>query len=430
MLDIRLVREHPDSVREGLASRGGGDEAGVDELLRIDRERRGLQTEVESCRARRRQVSRDIGRLIGRGEAADGIREEMRRLGERISGLEKDVTALAASQRELMLSLPNLPHESVARGASAADNPVIRHWGERFEGRTPDHLAICRQLGLVDFERGARLSGSGFVLYTGWGARLERALINYMLHLHTTAHGYTEVSPPFVVGHHCMEGVGQFPKFADQAYAVRSGGEEEGRLWLVPTAEAPVANIHREEILPFADLPLRYCAYSPCFRAEAGAAGVGTRGMIRMHQFDKVELIAIVPPEEGFRALEGLVGHAERVLRELELPYRVVLLCTGDMGFGSAKTYDLEVWAPGQADWLEVSSCSNCGDFQSRRMGLRYRTPEGRNRHPHVLNGSGTALARVFVALLETHRREDGSVRIPGALQPFLHAAEIPAPAA
>jgi seryl-tRNA synthetase len=259
---------------------------------------------------------------------------------------------------------------------------------------------------------------------------LERALIQFLLDLHTREHGYTEVSPPFVVGQHCMVGVGQLPKFADQAYAVREGMDDStlGKLYLIPTAEAPVANIHREELLAADQLPIRYVAYSPCFRAEAGAAGVGTRGMIRVHQFDKVELIKIVRPEDGYAELEALVGNAERVLKSLGLHYRVIQLCSGDMGFASAMTYDIELWSPGQGTWLEVSSCSNCEDFQARRMNLRFKEADGHNRFPHILNGSGTALARLFVALIESGQQADGTVVVPEVLRPYLGADRIPLP--
>jgi seryl-tRNA synthetase len=300
----------------------------------------------------------------------------------------------------------------------------VRTFGEKpaFAFKPKTHVELCEQLKLVDFARGAKLSGSGFILYTNWGARLERALIQFLLDLHTTEHGYTEVSPPFMVAPHCLVGVGQFPKFKDQYYGVAEGDktEELGKLYLIPTAETPVANIHREEILKESQLPINYCAYTPCFRGEAGAAGVGTRGMIRVHQFDKVELIKIVPPERGYEEHEKMVANAERVLQLLGLHYRLVLLCTGDMGFGSAKTFDIEVWAPGQGSYLEVSSVSNCEDFQARRMNLRYKTETGENKFPHILNGSGTALARLFVALIETYQQPDGSVTIPAKLQPYL----------
>jgi seryl-tRNA synthetase len=328
-----------------------------------------------------------------------------------------------------MLQLPNLPHESVPVGKTAADNPEVRAHGAKaaFAFKPKSHVELCESLKLVDFARAAKLSGSGFLLYTNWGARLERALIQFLLDLHVTQHGYTEVSPPFVVGPQCLEGVGQFPKFKDQYYGVAEGDDKEklGKLYLVPTAETPVANIHREEILTEKQLPIKYCAYTPCFRGEAGAAGVGTRGMIRVHQFDKVELIKIVKPENGYDELEKMVTNAEKVLQLLGLHYRVIMLCTGDMGFGSAKTYDIEVWAPGQGSYLEVSSCSNCEDFQSRRMNLRFKTESGENKFPHILNGSGTALARLFVALIETHQQADGSVLIPQALQPYLKTERI-----
>jgi seryl-tRNA synthetase len=345
-------------------------------------------------------------------------------LGDKIAALDQQAAAAGTARDELMLRLPNLPHESVTPGKSAADNPVMRVVGHKIEYsfKPKTHVELCESLKLVDFARAAKLSGSGFLLYTNWGARLERALIQLLLDLHTTQHHYTEVSPPFMVGEHCLVGVGQFPKFKDQYYGVAEGDDPKnlGKLYLVPTAETPVANIHREEILPEKQLPVYYCAYTPCFRGEAGAAGVGTRGMIRVHQFDKVELIKIVKPETGYDELEKMVANAEKVLQLLDLHYRVILLCTGDMGFPSAKTYDIEVWAPGQGSYLEVSSCSNCEDFQSRRMNLRFKTEAGDNRFPHILNGSGTALARLFVALVETHQQPDGSVNIPAALQPYL----------
>jgi len=317
----------------------------------------------------------------------------------------------------------------VVLGQSAEENPEIRRWGtaQSFDFKPLNHVELCEKLSLVDFARGAKLSGSGFLLYTGWGARLERALINFLLDLHQREHGYREVAPPYIIGEHCMVGVGQFPKFRDQAYAVQEGldGSTMGKLYLLPTAEAPVANIHREEILAEKQLPIRYVAYSPCFRAEAGAAGLGTRGMIRIHQFDKVEMIKVVTPEAGYEELEAMVGNAETVLQRLGLHYRVISLCTGDMGFAAAKTYDIEVWAPGQNQYLEVSSCSSCEDYQSRRMNMRYKTETGENRFPHILNGSGTALARLFVALVETHQQADGSILIPEPLRHYIGTDRI-----
>ena len=433
MLDIKVIRDKPDWVRERLATRGAGDEANIAEVLSLDEQRRKYLAEVEQLKAARNRISKEIGALMGQKklEEAEAKKRETRDIGERIAALDHQVAEAEAARDATLLRLPNLPHASVAVGNSAADNVEIRQWSEKpeFAFKPKSHVELCEQLQLVDFARGAKLSGSGFLLYTHWGAKLERALIQFMLELHSREHGYREVSPPYIIGRDCMAGVGQFPKFEDQAYAVQEGLDSKslGKLYLLPTAEAPVANIHREEILPGSRLPIYYCAYSPCFRAEAGAAGVGTRGMIRVHQFDKVELIKIVRPEHGYDELEKMVANAERILQILGLHYRVVLLCTGDMGFASAKTYDIEVWAPGQGEYLEVSSCSNCEDFQARRMNLRFKTEDGENKFPHILNGSGTALARLFVALVETYQQAEGSIAIPAALQPYLKTERITA---
>jgi seryl-tRNA synthetase len=432
MLDIRMIREQADLVRERLASRRAGDEE-IGMLLFLDEQRRKHLTEVERLKAERNRASKEIGALMAQKkiEEAEAKKTETRQIGDQIADLDKKVSDAEAARDQLLLTIPNLPHTSVPQGSSSADNPEIRTWGEKpkFAFKPKSHVELCESLKLIDFNRGAKLSGSGFLLYTNWGAKLERALIQFLLDLHTAEHGYTEVAPPYIIRDHCMTGVGQFPKFRDQAYAVQEGLDQStmGTLYLLPTAEAPVANIHREEILKESQLPIRYCAYSPCFRAEAGAAGVGTRGMIRVHQFDKVELIKIVKPENGYDELEKMVANAERVLQLLNLQYRVILLCTGDMGFASAKTYDIEVWAPGQGQYLEVSSCSNCEDFQARRMNMRFKAEDGENRLPHILNGSGTALARLFVALIETWQQADGSVQIPPALQPYLKTDRITA---
>jgi seryl-tRNA synthetase len=431
MLDIKLIRDQPDLVRQRLATRGAGDEQRISEVLALDEKRRQLLLEVESLKAARNRAAKEIGALMGqkRLDEAEAKKAESRQIGDRIAELDKAVAEAEAALEVVLVRLPNLPHPDVALGQGAADNPIVREWGAppgfAFPPRT--HVELCAGLKLVDFERGAKLSGSGFLLYTGWGARLERALIQCLLDLHVHEHGYTEVSPPFIIGRDCMFGVGQFPKFEDQAYAVQEGldGSTLGKLYLLPTAEAPVANIHRGELLKESQLPLSYCAYSPCFRAEAGAAGVGTRGMIRVHQFDKVELIKITTPEQGYAEHERMLAHAERVLQLLGLRYRVVQLCTGDIGFASAKTYDLEVWAPGQGAYLEVSSVSNCEEFQARRMNLRFKTEAGDNRFPHIVNGSGTALARLFVALVETYQQPDGSVAVPAPLRPYLRADRI-----
>lgn len=432
MIDIKRIRENPEATAERLNSRQGGDGERVQEVLELDEQRRKLLTEVEELKATRNRASKEIGALMGQGkkDEAESKKAETRELGDKISKLDEEAKDADAKRDEIMLGLPNPPHESVPVGKDENDNPELRTWGEKksYDFEPASHVDLCEKLGLIDFKRGAKLSGSGFLLYTGWGSRLERALAQFLLDLHTTEHGYTEVSPPFIVQRHCMVGVGQFPKFEDQAYAVQEGLDEStmGKLYLLPTAEAPVANIHREEILKEDELPKKYCAFSPCFRAEAGAAGVGTRGMIRVHQFDKVELIKIVKPEDGYDELEKMTANAEKVLQLLGLHYRVILLCTGDMGFAAAKTYDIEVWAPGQDSYLEVSSCSNCEDYQPRRMNLRFKGEKG-NQFPHLLNGSGTALARLFVALIETHQQADGSIKIPEPLQPYLKADTIPA---
>jgi seryl-tRNA synthetase len=431
MLDIKLIRDKTDFVRQRLALRGAGDESRIDEVLKLDEQRRKALAEVETLKSQRNRVSKEIGALMGQKKVAEAEakKKETRDLGDRVALLDKQAAEAEAARDDLMLRLPNLPHETVPAGKTAEDNPVIRVHGEKptFGFKPKSHVELCESLKLVDFARAAKLSGSGFVLYTNWGAKLERALIQLLLELHTSQHGYTEVSPPFMVGPQCLQGVGQFPKFADQYYGVQEGLDAStlGKLYLIPTAETPVANIHREEILPERQLPINYCAYTPCFRGEAGAAGVGTRGIIRVHQFDKVELIKIVKPEHGYEEHEKMLTNAERVLQLLGLHYRVVLLCSGDMSFASAKTYDIEVWAPGQGSYLEVSSVSNCEDFQARRMNLRFKSDTGENKFPHLLNGSGTALARLFVALVETYQQEDGSLLVPEPLRAYLKVERI-----
>ena len=433
MLDIKQFRESPEHVRERLATRGIEFPEKVDDILRLDTERREAITAVEELKAKRNSGSKEIGLLMSQKklDEAESKKAEVREIGNQISQLDIKASQTDQELQNILLRLPNLPHADVPIGSSEDDNKEINKWGEKpsFNFDPKPHTEICETLGLVDFARGAKLSGSGFLLYNGWGAQLERALIQYLLDMHVHEHGYTEISPPFIVSHDCMIGVGQFPKFEDQAYMVQEGLDEDsrGKMYLIPTAEAPVANIHREEILKNEELPKYYCAYSPCFRAEAGAAGVGTRGMIRVHQFDKVELIKIVEPEGSYNELNEMLGNAEKILQSLNLHYRILQLCTADMSFGSATTYDIEVWAPGQGDYLEVSSCSNCEDYQARRMNLRYKDAEGKNRHPHIINGSGTALARLFVALIETYQQPDGGILIPEPLQKYLRTDRIPA---
>ncbi len=427
MLDIRLIREKPDFVTAGLSTRGdtGAAKAAVEQILECDRRRRALETEVQTLSAERNRLSKEIGGRKAKGEDISEAAAEVRILGDKIAALNHDAAKADEEQRELLLATPNLPHADCPRGTSAEDNPVVRVWGEKpaFTFEPHSHIAIGERLGLLDFERAVKISGSAFAVYRGAGARLERALINFLLDLQTQENGYTEMGVPYLVKREALIGTTQLPKFADQQY--RCADDD---LFLAPTAEVPVTNLHREEILPIAQLPVRYVAYTPCFRREAGAAGVGTRGLIRMHQFDKVELVKISTPENSMAELEALTADAEKALQVLGLHYRTIELCCGDLGFGPTKTYDIEVWAPGQNSYLEVSSCSNFGDFQARRMNLRFKDAEGKNHFCHTLNGSGTALARLYVAILEAGQREDGSVHLPPALHPYFGASQIRLP--
>src|SRR5881296_918534 len=424
MLDIRLIREKPDVVRERLATRGGGDEAKIDEVLRVDAERRKVETALQQLNADRKRLSKEIGGKKSRGESTNELQERVRQIGEQIVDLNARATAAEEEQNDLLLQIANVPHASVPIGKDPSANKLVRSWGEKPELTHPaDHVALGAKLKLFDLERAAKLSGSGFIYFTGAGAKLERALINFMIDLHAREHGYLEVSPPFLVRRDCMIGTSQLPKFEADMY-----GLEENQLFLAPTAEVQLTNLHREEILSAADLPKKFAAYTPCFRREAGAAGRETRGIIRVHEFDKVELVKITTPEKSYEELESLAANAERVLQLLGLHYRAVELCTGDLGFASAKTYDIEVWSPGSCDggtFLEVSSCSNCEDFQARRMQLRFKDRDGKNRFCHTLNGSGVALPRLFAALIENYQQPDGSVQIREKLQACFGASEI-----
>ena len=417
MLDIKLIRESPDLVRQRLALRGSGDEARISEIAALDEQRRKLVAESDTLKAQRNQASKEIGAAKSKGQDTNAQMAAMKEVGDKIAALDARLSTLDAQLQDILLTVPNLPHESVPIGKDPSDNPEVRRWGElpKFSFQPKPHWELGEKLGILDFPRAAKISGSGFILYKGAGARLERALINWMLDLHTREHGYTEVFPPFLISRNAMIGTGQLPKFEEDMYRLR---DEE--MYLAPTAEVPVANIHREEILREEQLPIYYCAYTPCFRREAGAAGKETRGMIRVHQFDKVEMIKFVKPEASYDELEKMVANAEHVLQLLGLHYRSVLLCTGDTGFASAKTYDVEVWAPGQNAYLEVSSCSNTEEFQARRANIRFKGADGKNRFVHILNGSGTALARLYVALLETYQQPDGSVKLPEVLLPYM----------
>jgi seryl-tRNA synthetase len=421
MLDIKLFREKPDEVRKRLAARGRGDDALVDQVAEFDVTRRKIISEVESLKSQRNALNKEIGGRKAKGESADDLLAGMKQHSEKIAQLDQDLAGVEVKQNELLLRIPNLPHEKCPVGQDAAANPVVKTWGVKPKLENPlDHMELAKRLGFIDFQAAAKISGSGFILFRGAGARLERALINFLLDLHTQKHGYTEIFPPFMIRGECMVGTGQLPKFAEDMYAVK-----DENLYLAPTAEVPVTNIHREEIVAKEQLPIKYAAYTPCFRREAGSAGRDTRGMIRVHQFDKVELVKIVEPSTSYQELELLRADAEKVLELLGLHYQTIELCTGDIGFGAAKCYDIEVWAPGLGTYLEVSSCSNFEDFQARRMNLRFKDADGKNKFCHTLNGSGTALARLFIALVETYQQPDGSIKLPEALHSYFGGAVL-----
>lgn len=423
MLDIRLLREKPDFVRERLATRGGDLSSQVDAILMQDAERRRAETELQKRNAERNRISKEIGQLRAKKQPSAELEAQVRKIAEEIAVLTDEVNQADERQKLLLLNLPNLPHATVPVGANADANPVVRTWGEAPVYSFPlrDHVDLATDLRLIDFERAAKISGSGFICFTHLGARLQRALIQFLLDLHTEKHGYIETAPPFLVRREAMVGTGQLPKFEQEMCY----GVEDNSLYLIPTAEVPVTNLYREEILPETDLPKRFVAYTPCFRREAGAAGKETRGLIRVHQFDKVELVKITTPETSYQELELLTADAEKVLQLLGLHYRTIELCTGDIGFSAAKTYDIEVWAPGTGRYLEVSSCSNCEDFQARRMNLKFKDSEGKNRLCHTLNGSGTALPRLFVALIETYQQADGSIQVPEPLWDYVKVKVI-----
>ena len=418
MFDIKLIRENPEAVREALRRRGAN--VDIDVVIEADAERRRLIHATEQLRAEQNKASGEISKLKRAGEDASGVLAAMKEISERAKELEEAVRAVDERTNDYLLAIPNLPHESVPVGKDESDNRLERTWGTpRAFGFTPkDHVEIAEGLGIIDFERATKISRARFSLLKGAGAQLERALINFMLDIHTREHGYTEVLPPFLVNSDSMRGTGQLPKFSEDLFKV-----EEADLWLIPTAEVPVTNIHRDEILTPDALPISYTAYTPCFRSEAGSYGKDTRGMIRQHQFDKVELVKFTTPESAWAEHEKLTSDAGAILERLGLPYRVMTLCTGDMGFASAKTYDLEVWLPGQNAYREISSCSCFTDFQARRAGIRFK----RDKKPefvHTLNGSGLAVGRTLVAILENYQEEDGSVTVPEALRPYMGGLE------
>jgi seryl-tRNA synthetase len=419
MFDIRLIRSNPELVRAAMEKRNAP--VDLDTILAVDARRRSAVYEMEQLRARQNKASETIAQRKKNNENADDVIAEMKQIKEESANLDLIAKQAEEDLEEILLSLPNLPDESVPAGKNEADNQEIRRWGEipSFNFEVRDHVDIAEKLGIVDFSRGAKISGARFTLSLGYGARLERALINFMLDIHTQKHGYQEALPPFLVNTASVQGTGQLPKFSADLFKI-----DNTDYWLIPTAEVPVTNIHRDEILSLEDLPKYYVAHTPCFRSEAGSYGKDTRGMIRVHQFNKVELVKFTTPESSWEELEKLTANAEYILQQLGLAYRVVCLCGGDLGFSAAKTYDLEVWVPAQNTYREISSCSNFTDFQARRANIRFK----RDKKPefvHTLNGSGLAVGRTVVAILENYQQEDGSVIIPEALRPYMGGLSV-----
>lgn len=421
MLDVKMIRANPEKVEKELEKRNI--KGALNEFLALDEERRSVLVRVEELKNFRNSASKEVGQLKKEGKDPQELMEKVRQVGEEIKELDDKLSYIEGEIEKILLRIPNLPHESVPVGKDENSNVEVRRWGEprRFDFEPKAHWDLGPELDILDFERGAKLSGARFTVYKGMGARLERAIINFFLDVHTGEHGYKEILPPFMVNDYCMVGTGQLPKFAEDMFKVE--GKE---MYLVPTAEVPLTNLHREEILDDKDLPLYFTAYTPCFRAEAGSHGRDTRGVIRQHQFNKVELVKIARPEESYEELEKMTRDAEKVLQLLGLPYRVVLLCTGDMGFSAAKTYDIEVWLPSYNEYKEISSCSNCEDFQARRANMRYRpSPKDKPRYVHTLNGSGVAVGRTLAAILENYQQEDGSVLIPEVLVPYMGGIKV-----
>jgi seryl-tRNA synthetase len=413
MLDIKLIRENSELVRQALEKRG--DSFALDSILEIDGRYRSLLRQTEELRAKHNEASKQLSKSK---EKPPQRIAQMRQLGEQISSLQQQTKEAKADLDSLLLELPNIPHPSVPLGGGAADNVVVRTWGkpQEFSFKPLPHWELGEKLGIIDFQQGVKLSGTRFYVLKGLGAHLQRALISFMLDVHVNEHGYKEIYPPFMVKRECMVGSGNLPRFGDNLYH-----DEEDDFWFIPTAEVPLTNLHRDEILSADSLPLHYVAYTPCFRREKMAAGTDTRGIKRGHQFDKVELYKVTRPESSDEELEKLVADAEDICQKLDIPHRVVQLCTGDLGFAACKTYDIEMWAPGCAEWLEVSSCSNCCDFQARRANIRYRPePGAKSEFVHTLNGSGLALPRVLIAVLENYQQADGTVLIPEVLEPYL----------
>ena len=421
MLDINFIRNNPDKVKQAIALKHEN-AASIDQILEVDTQRRAMIHACEQLKSKRNEKSKEVSELKKKGQDASQIIEETKKIGDDIKSIEEKQKELDTQITNLMLRIPNIPAADVPIGKDEKDNVIVRAWGQRktFDFTPLPHWELGSILNILDMERASKISGSGFILLKGLGAKLERALFSFMLDVHTRDHGYTEVFPPFLVNRTSMTGTGQLPKLEEDMY--RTAADD---LFLVPTAEVPVTNIHRDEILSYKDLPICYTAYTPCFRREAGSYGKDTRGIIRVHQFNKVELVKLVRPETSYNELESLLGNAERILQLLGLEYRVAKLSTGDMSFAAAKCYDIEVWAPGVGKFLEVSSCSNFEDFQARRTNIRFRDEDGKLRFVHTLNGSGLALPRTVIALLETYQQKDGSIEIPDILQPYMGGIKV-----
>ncbi len=425
MLDIKFIRENPEVVKK--AARDKGEKVDIDEFLRIDRERRKLLTEVESLKRQKNEVSDKIGKMMREKKNPKELISSMKDVSQKIGEIEAKVEEIERKFKDFIYNIPNIPHKSVPAGLSSESNKVVKECGKmprfKFEPRT--HIEIGEILDILDFGRASKIAGRGFVLYKGLGARIGRALFNFMLDLHTKKHGYTEIFPPFLVNRRSMTGTGQLPKLEEDMYRLK-----DDDLFLIPTAEVPVTNIHANEVLEEEDLPIYYTAYTACFRREAGSYGKDTKGLTRVHQFDKVELVKFVKPETSYDELEKLLNDAEEVIRLLELPYRIVALSTGDLSFAASKCYDIELWAPGIKKWLEVSSCSNFTDFQARRINIKFESKESKKlQYIHTLNGSGVALARLVIAILEIHQNKDGTVNIPRPLRFYLDGLKVIKPA-
>ena len=421
MLDLKFVRSNLDVVRESLKNRNS--KLNVDEFSELDNRRRELIQEVEVLKAERNSTSADVAKLKREGGNADEIIARMGELSGRIKALDEDLKDIEVSENHWLASVPNIPDESVPVGATEDDNPVIRVWGEKpvFDFEPREHWDLAVELGGVDFERAAKLTGARFAVLRKWGARLERALTSFMVDIQTMEHGYTEIIPPYIVNRDSLYGTGQLPKFAEDLFKL-----ENSDYFLIPTAEVPLTNLHRDEVLDEEDLSVTYCAPTPCFRSEAGSYGKDTKGLIRQHQFHKVEMVRFAHPDKSFEDLELMTSHAEEILKRLNLHYRVITLCTGDIGFGAKKTYDLEVWLPGQDKFREISSCSNCGDFQARRANIKFKSKGSKKaQFVHTLNGSGLAVGRTFVAVVENYQQKDGTILIPEALQPYMGGLKV-----